>query len=298
MIAEGVAHHVTQRGNARRVVFDSDADRVVYLHLLRQYSILHQCALVGYCLMSNHMHLIAVPGRADSLPVVLRDVHGRYATYLNGRQSASGHVWQGRYFSCPLDAQHLWAALRYVERNPVRAGMAGRAEEYEWSSAGAHCGDSDKHGLLDFDFWRGDTSVAWVPDGNAVLFSRDGGVWTYDVGSRRTSLLFREGTNPSCSPNGQWIAYRDPNGYAVIASRLSTGAKRASHGPIDGYVHWSPDSAYYFVDEKVPRSSPQRCPFGNCFVVYRLGDGSRLELQGSDRKDSFFGWLRGPWSVR
>jgi putative transposase len=159
VIAEGVAHHVTQRGNGRRVVFDSDADRVVYLHLLRQYSILHQCALVGYCLMSNHVHVIAVPGRADSLPVVLRDVHGRYATYLNGRQSASGHVWQGRYFSCPLDAQHLWAALRYVERNPVRAGMAKRAEEYAWSSAAAHCGGSDKQGLLDLDFWRGEWSV-------------------------------------------------------------------------------------------------------------------------------------------
>ena len=160
VIAQGVAHHVTQPGNARRVVFDSDADRVVYLQLLRQYSILHQCALAGYCLTSNHVHLIIVPSRADSLPVVLRDVHSRYATYLNGRQVASGHVWQGRYFSCPLDARHLWEALRYVERNPVRAGMAERAEEYEWSSAAAHCGDADKRGLRDLDFWRGEWSVA------------------------------------------------------------------------------------------------------------------------------------------
>jgi putative transposase len=160
VIAEGVAHHVTQRGNGRRVVFDSDTDRAVYLHLLRQYSILHQCAPVGYCLMSNHVHLIAVPGRADSLPTVLRDAHGRYATYLNGRQGGSGHVWQGRYFSCPLDAEHLWAALRYVARNPVRAGMAERAEEYAWSSAAAHCGGSDEHGLLDLDFWRAEWTVA------------------------------------------------------------------------------------------------------------------------------------------
>jgi len=160
VIAEGVAHHVTQRGNARRIVFDSDTDRLVYLHLLRQYSILHQCALAGYCLMSNHVHLIAVP-RADSLPVVLRDVHGRYATYLNGREGASGHVWQGRYFSCPLDAQHLWAALGYVERNPVRAGMAHRPDEYEWSSAAVHSGGSDAHGLLDLDFWRAE----WTPAG-------------------------------------------------------------------------------------------------------------------------------------
>lgn len=152
--------------------------------------------------------------------------------------------------------------------------------------------------LLSHSGAPGETAVAWIPDGSAVLFSRDGEVWTYDVGSRQTSLLFRAGTNPSCSPDGQRIAYRDPNGYAVITSRLGTGAKRASRGPIDGYIHWSPDSAYYFVDEKVPRASPQRCPFGSCFVVYRLRDGSRLELQGTDRKDSFFGWLRGPWSVR
>ena len=162
VIAEGVAHHVTQRGNARRVVFDSDADRLVYLRLLRQYSIVHRCALVGYCLMSNHVHLIAVPGRADSLPVVLRDTHGRYATYLNGRQGASGHVWQGRYFSCPLDGTHLWAALRYVEQNPVRARMVARADEYAWSSAAAHCGGSDAHLLLDAAFWTTEwTAASW-----------------------------------------------------------------------------------------------------------------------------------------
>jgi putative transposase len=162
VIAEGVAHHVTQRGNARRVVFDSDADRLVYLHLLSQYSILHQCVLVGYCLMSNHVHLIVVPGRSDSLPVVLRDVHGRYATYLNGRQGASGHVWQGRYFSCPLDRTHLWAALRYVERNPVRAGMVATPEHYVWSSAAAHCGGADRHGVLNMDLWQAEwTATSW-----------------------------------------------------------------------------------------------------------------------------------------
>ena len=157
-----MAHHVTQRGNGQRVVFDSDADRLVSLGLLRQYSIVHECALVGYCLVSNHVHLIAVPARADSLPVGLRGVHGRCATCTNGRQGASGHVWQGRYFSCPLDGRHLWAALRYVERNPMRAGMVARADEYGWSSADAHCGGRDAHGMLDMEFWRAEwTAVAW-----------------------------------------------------------------------------------------------------------------------------------------
>jgi putative transposase len=162
VVAAGVAHHITQRGNARRVVFDSDGDRVVYLDLLRRCSMLHRCALVGYCLMSNHMHLIAVPGRADSLPLTLRDTHGLYATYLNGRQCASGHVWQGRYFSCPLDRSHLWAALRHVERNPVRAGMVARPDEHAWSSAGAHCGGLDERGLVDLDFWKAEwTEASW-----------------------------------------------------------------------------------------------------------------------------------------
>ncbi len=162
VVAEGVPHHVTQRGNARRLIFDSDTDRLVYLRLLRHYFTLHQCALVGYCLMSNHVHLIAVPSHARSLPVALRDAHGRYATYLNSRQCASGHVWQGRYFSCPLDGTHLWAALRYVERNPARAGMVARPHEYGWSSASAHCGGSDLHGLLALDLWRVEwTAAAW-----------------------------------------------------------------------------------------------------------------------------------------
>ena len=118
VIAEGIAHHITQRGNARRTVFDSDADRLVYLDLLRRDSRLHQCSLVGYGLMSNHVHLMVVPHRADSIAQALRRTHGRYAAYLNARQGKSGHVWQGRYYSCSLDRDHLWTALRYVECNP------------------------------------------------------------------------------------------------------------------------------------------------------------------------------------
>ena len=136
-----------------------------------------------------------------------------------------------------------------------------------------------------------EVSVGLVPDGSAVLFSRDGQIWTYDVTTRQTSILLRAGTNPTCSPDGRWIGY-NARGYAVVASRRGTDTKRASRGHIHGHVHWSPDSAYYFVNEEVPGSSPDHCPFGDCFVVYRLRDGSRLELQGTDRRDSCFGWLR------
>jgi putative transposase len=162
VIAHGVPHHITQRGNARRDVFDSDADRLAFLTLLRQYSILYPCSLVGYCLMSNHVHLIAIPHRADSLPALLRHTHGRYAAYLNARQGQSGHLWQGRYYSCPLDHAHLWMALRYVERNPVRARMVALPEDHPWSSAAAHCGRADRHSLLDLDFWCAEwTAASW-----------------------------------------------------------------------------------------------------------------------------------------
>jgi len=104
--------------------------------------------------MPNHVHLIVVPQRAASLPVALRYAHGRYAAYFNARRASSGHLWQGRYYSCPLDPPHLWAALRYAEINPVRAGMVADARAYPWSSAGAHCGGDTDDPSLEMQPWR------------------------------------------------------------------------------------------------------------------------------------------------
>lgn len=102
----------------------------------------------AYCLMSNHIHVIGVPKREDSLSRTFRDTHTVYAMRFNKRNGISGHLWQGRFTSCALDENHLWAAVRYVERNPVRAGMVRHACEYMWSSAQAHCG-MKKDTLLD-----------------------------------------------------------------------------------------------------------------------------------------------------
>jgi putative transposase len=130
-----VPHHVTQRGNARQIILATDAHRLTYLELLRDHSRLYALSLLGYCLMSNHVHLIAIPHTPQALSQSLKQAHGRYAAYWNAQQSSSGHVWQGRFYSCPLDQSHLWAALRYVELNPVRAGMAAKPEHWRWSSA-------------------------------------------------------------------------------------------------------------------------------------------------------------------
>ena len=149
-----VAHHVTQRGNARQAILTDDAGRVAYLELLRQYSEIHRLSLLGYCLMSNHVHLIAVPRTAEALAQTLKHTHGRYASYWNAQNSSSGHVWQGRFYSCPLDETHLWRALRYVELNPVRAAMVAAAEQWRWSSAAAHCGSGGPDALLEMERWR------------------------------------------------------------------------------------------------------------------------------------------------
>ena len=149
-----VPYHVTQRGNARQSILACDSERRVYLDLLRQYAQLHDLSLLGYCLMSNHVHLVVVPRKPDALALALKHAHGRYACYWNAHHTSSGHVWQGRYYSCPLDAKHLWEAMRYAELNPVRAGMVGGAAEWPWSSAAAHCGAAPPDVALDMNPWR------------------------------------------------------------------------------------------------------------------------------------------------
>jgi len=159
VVALDTPHHVTQRGNARRFVLESDADRRVYLQLLQHYSRLHHLSLLGYCLMSNHVHLIVVPRRPTSLALALRAAHGRYAAWFNAERASSGHVWQGRYYSCPLDEPHLWAALRYVELNPVRARLVSEPQAFPWSSAASHCTAAEPASLLDLTLWR----AVWTP---------------------------------------------------------------------------------------------------------------------------------------
>ena len=124
------------------------------MSLLQECARLYRLDILGYCLMRNHVHLIVLPRRLDSMPRTLRCAHGRYAAYLNARRAASGHVWQGRYYSCPMDENHLWTALRYIERNPVRAQIADRAESYPWSSARVHCNEGYSDGFVDLEMWR------------------------------------------------------------------------------------------------------------------------------------------------
>jgi putative transposase len=139
-VVPGIPHHITQRGNRQAQVFFSDDDRRCYLAWLKDYAEAAGVDLLAYCLMANHIHLVAAPRQPDGLQRLLRPLHARYAQHVNRHFDWSGHLWQGRYFSAALDEPYFWSAMRYVERNPVRAGIARRAEDYRWSSAQAHCG--------------------------------------------------------------------------------------------------------------------------------------------------------------
>jgi putative transposase len=154
VVAVDIAHHVTQRGNARRYILDNETDREVYLSLLKENLEQHSVSLIGYCVMSNHVHLVIIPRKADGMAIGLKQTHGRYAAYWNAKHRSSGHVWQGRYYSCPMDRPHLWEALRYTELNPVRAGLVAEAELWAWSSAAIHCGATAPNGLLTMEPWR------------------------------------------------------------------------------------------------------------------------------------------------
>lgn len=140
IVVPGLPYHVTHRGNRRGSVFFSLSDRENYLRLLARAGQQYGLELWSYCLMSNHVHLVVCPSRRDSLARTIGEVHGYHARASSRTNGWDGHLWANRYYSAPLDAVHLWAAVRYVERNPVRAGLVTEAEDYAWSSARAHCG--------------------------------------------------------------------------------------------------------------------------------------------------------------
>ena len=137
-IAPGLPHHVTQRGNRRERVFFTDEDYALYHGLLASQCRKQGVACWAYCLMPNHVHLILVPDRPESLARALGETHRRYSTAINGRLGVTGHLFQARFGSAAMDEEHLMAAARYVALNPVRARLVERAEDWRWSSVGAH----------------------------------------------------------------------------------------------------------------------------------------------------------------
>jgi len=137
-VIPGCPHHLIQRGNRRLRVFFSDEDKAFYLTLLKRHAEKHGISVWAFCLMDNHVHVIAVPRTEQSFARGIGEAHRKYTNVINTREDWKGYLWQGRFITYPLDECHTYAAIRYVERNPVRAGLVALAEDYEWSSARAH----------------------------------------------------------------------------------------------------------------------------------------------------------------
>ena len=137
-VVPGYPHHITQRGNRRLPTFFSDEDFQAYVDLVAAHGAARGLTVWAWCLMPNHVHLVAVPEAPEALARALGEAHRRYTRRVNFREGWRGHLWQERFFSCVLDAPHALAAARYIERNPVRAGLVKRAWDWPWSSAAAH----------------------------------------------------------------------------------------------------------------------------------------------------------------
>ena len=160
LIVPEIPHHITQRGNRKQRVFFSDSDKSLYLKILRDNSKKTGLRYLAYCLMDNHVHLIMIPKEKDEITTTLRETHRKYTTMINLRENWKGYLWQGRFGSCPLDDIHLYMAIRYIERNPIRAGIVEKAENFPWSSARGHLTLKEDPllagtaGYLDFGDWR------------------------------------------------------------------------------------------------------------------------------------------------
>ena len=160
VVCAGVPYHVTQRGNFRMNIFEEEADREKYLEYFMMYREKFEVRVYAWCLMSNHVHFIVEPATENGLAELFKFTHMRYSQYFNKKKGSFGHLWQGRFFSCPLDNEHLYEAMRYVELNPLRAGIVNRIDGYQWSSMKEHLNgkgkmrldDVNKH--LEIDDWK------------------------------------------------------------------------------------------------------------------------------------------------
>lgn len=143
VIAPGIPHHVTQRGNRRQQTFFCDDDYREYIALMAEWCGKYGVQIWAWCLMPNHVHLIAVPSTEESLARAIGEAHRRYTRRINFREDWRGHLWQERFASFPMDEDYLLAAARYVEMNPVAADLVKQPGDYPWSSARAHLAGED-----------------------------------------------------------------------------------------------------------------------------------------------------------
>ncbi|MCQ4317991.1 transposase [Stutzerimonas zhaodongensis] len=143
LLVPGVPLHLIQRGNNRSACFYAEEDYLFYLDNLKLQAELHGCAVHAWCLMTNHVHLLVTPLKPESASLMMKGLGQRFVQYINRTYDRSGTLWEGRFRSCLLQEEdYVLACYRYIEMNPVRAGMVEHPAEYRWSSYGANA-----HGL-------------------------------------------------------------------------------------------------------------------------------------------------------
>ena len=211
-------HHVTQRGNRRQQTFFRDADYALYLHLAAEAFAEAGVEVWAYCLMPNHVHLIAAPGRADALAQAVGATHLRYTRQVNRRERWTGYLWQGRFASFPMDEDYLRQCARYVGLNPVRAGLTSRAMDWPWSSVRAHV-----EGLPDRLLTPGPLAER--------LGGEMAGFFDLDVAAEARQALRRASTTGRPLGAGAWVkALEAATGRTLTAAPVG----RPKSGPTSG----------------------------------------------------------------
>jgi putative transposase len=167
IVVPGEYHHISQWGNRSQNVFFSEQDKKYYLKHLDSCTREAGITLYAYCLMDNHVHLIAMPKRQNSFSLGLGKLHRLYTNMINSREGWRGHLWQGRFMSYPLDSAYLYEAIIYVERTPIRRGVVRSAQEYIWSSALRRLGSTEGPKLAPLD----NRVFAHIPAGRNGLHS-------------------------------------------------------------------------------------------------------------------------------
>jgi len=169
VVVPDVPYHIINRGNHKHDVFLLDSDKSFYLKLLDENGERFGVSFLAFCLMDNHIHLAAIPATETSFALCFGEANRKYSTIINIRESWSGNMWEGRYHSFPMDDAYLYNAVRYAERNPVRAGIVDRAEDYPWSSARSHV-ERGRHSILRL----GDVQrILKIPDWSRYLAEED-----------------------------------------------------------------------------------------------------------------------------
>jgi putative transposase len=155
IFVEGLSAHIIRRGVNRGAIYRDDFDRLTFLRLLADAAADHGTSVHGYVLMDTHYHLLVTPRHEEALPETMKALGDPYVRYYNWKHDRIGTLWSGRYRAIPIDTQPYWLmCLRYIEHNPVRAGMVTAPEEYRWSSYRAHAFGERIPWLVDHDVYR------------------------------------------------------------------------------------------------------------------------------------------------